>query len=68
MAESLIGIVVHQWQKAGAALLALSGGGLSVGDTIRIKGHTTDFMLSACFQAADTDIRAPRRRKGNDPV
>ena len=43
MAESLIGIVVHQWQKAGAALLALSGGGLSVGDTIRIKGHTTDF-------------------------
>ena len=43
MAESLIGIVVHQWQKAGAALLALSGDGLSVGDTIRIKGHTTDF-------------------------
>ena len=43
MAESLIGIVCHQRQKAGAALLALSGGGLSIGDTIRIKGHTTDF-------------------------
>ena len=43
MAEPLIGIVVHQWQKAGAALLALSEGGLGVGDTIRIKGHTTDF-------------------------
>ena len=43
MAESVIGIVVHQWQRAGAALLALSGGGLNVGDTIRIKGHTTDF-------------------------
>ena len=43
MAESLIGTVVHQWQKAGAALLALSEGGLGVGDTIRIKGHTTDF-------------------------
>ncbi|SVB17838.1 uncharacterized protein METZ01_LOCUS170692, partial [marine metagenome] len=26
VAESLIGTVVHQWQKAGAALLALSGG------------------------------------------
>ena len=43
MAESLIGIVVPQWQKAGAALLALSGGGLSVGDPLRIKGPTTDF-------------------------
>jgi GTPase len=43
VAEALIGIVVHQWQKAGAALLALSGGDLSGGDTIRIKGHTTDF-------------------------
>ncbi len=43
MAEQLIGTVVHQWQKAGGALLALSGGGVSVGDTTRIKGHTTDF-------------------------
>ncbi len=43
MAEQLIGTVVHQWQKPGPALLALPGGGLSGGDTIRIKGQTTDF-------------------------
>jgi len=53
VAESLIGIVAHQWQKAGAALLALSEGGLSVGDTIRIKGHTTDFTQTVRSMQVD---------------
>ena len=53
MAESLIGTVVHQWQKAGAALLALSGGGLSVGDTIHIKGHTTDLTQTVRSMQVD---------------
>ena len=44
MADQLIGTVVHQWRQVGAALISVADGQLSVGDTIHIKGHTTDFV------------------------
>ena len=44
MADQFIGAVVHQWRQVGAALISVANGQLSVGDTIRIKGHTTDFV------------------------
>ena len=44
MADQFIGTVVHQWRQVGAALISVVDGQLSVGDTIRIKGHTTDFV------------------------
>ena len=43
MAEEKIGVVIHYWSKIGVAGIRITDGDLKVGDTIRIKGHTTDF-------------------------
>lgn len=42
MEEKLIGKVTHYFKKIGVAVLELSDE-IKVGDTIRIKGHSTDF-------------------------
>ena len=38
-----IGKIVKYFAKIGVAAIHITSGGLKVGDTIRIKGHTTDF-------------------------
>jgi translation initiation factor IF-2 len=38
-----IGHVVHYYDHAGAGVISLSDGELRVGDTIHVRGHTTDF-------------------------
>ena len=43
MAEEKIGEVVKYFAKPGVAAIQLSKGSLNIGDTIHIKGHTTDF-------------------------
>ena len=43
MAEQKIGTVIHYWSKIGVAGLRITDGELRVGDTIHIKGHTSDF-------------------------
>ena len=40
--ERQIGVVDHYFGKAGVAAINLRGS-LSVGDTVHVKGHTTDF-------------------------
>ena len=42
MAEQLVGTVTHYFGKAQVAAVKMTGG-LSVGDTIHIVGHTSDF-------------------------
>jgi len=41
--ENLIGIITHYFPKVSAAVIKLKAP-LTVGDTIKIKGHTTDFI------------------------
>ena len=41
--EEKIGVVTHYFGKIGVAAIKLTDGSLRVGDTIRIKGHTSDF-------------------------
>ncbi|MGB8951348.1 MAG: hypothetical protein WCC06_01590 [Candidatus Aminicenantales bacterium] len=41
--EDEIGKMAHYFSKIGVGVLELTVGELKVGDTIRIKGHTTDF-------------------------
>lgn len=41
--EELIGVVTHYYGHLSVAAIRLESGSLSVGDTIRLLGHTTDF-------------------------
>jgi putative protease len=43
MAEEEIGKVTHYFSKAQVAAIEITAGTLRVGDTIHIKGHTSDF-------------------------
>jgi len=43
MAEVQIGKVTHYFGKIGVAAIEITDESLSVGDTIHIKGHTSDF-------------------------
>ncbi len=42
MGEVLVGTVVDYFAKVGVAGIQVTQGSLAVGDSIRIKGHTTD--------------------------
>lgn len=42
-AEQKVGMVVHYYTHLNVAVVKLEQGQLAVGDTIHIKGHTTDF-------------------------
>ena len=46
MAEKKIGVVIHYWGKLGVAGLKITDGELRVGDTVHIRGHTSDFTQS----------------------
>ena len=43
MAEEEIGFVEHFWGHLSVAGIKITKGPLRVGDTIHVKGHTTDF-------------------------
>ena len=41
--EEEIGHVTHYFLKIGVAVIEVTAGTLKIGETIRIKGHTSDF-------------------------
>jgi len=43
MAEERIGRVIHYFGHLQVAVVEIEAGALSVGDTIHVKGHTSDF-------------------------
>ena len=53
MAEEKIGIVTHYFGKIGVAALKITDGELEVGDTIHIKGHTSDFTQTVDSMQAE---------------
>ncbi|MFH1538366.1 MAG: hypothetical protein ABIH66_05365 [bacterium] len=44
MGEKVVGKVTHFFSKIGVAAIEITDGELKVGDTIRIKGASTDFQ------------------------
>ena len=46
MSEMQIGVVKHYFGKVGVGAIEITNGELVVGDTVHIKGHTTDLMTS----------------------
>lgn len=43
--EEEIGKITHYFSKISVGVLELTKGKLQIGDTIHIKGHTTDFYM-----------------------
>jgi putative protease len=46
MSEVEIGVIQHYFDKIGVGAIEITEGELLVGDTIHIKGHTTDFTTT----------------------
>lgn len=42
MPETKVGVIIHYFGRIGVAVLKATDADLAVGDTIHIKGHTTD--------------------------
>jgi translation elongation factor EF-1alpha len=46
MSEAEIGVVTHYFDKIGVGAIKVTVGELAVGDTLHIKGHTTDLTMT----------------------
>lgn len=46
MSEKEIGVISHYFDNINVAALDITDGKLSVGDTIHVKGHTSDFTTT----------------------
>jgi putative protease len=55
MAEEKIGVVIHYWSNIGVAGVHMTEGKLEVGDTIHIKGHTSDFTQQVDSMQVDNE-------------
>ena len=63
--EKLIGKITHVFKKINVAVLQLTDGELNTGDTIHIKGHTTDFtQVINSMQIEHDSIQ--KAKKGDD--
>jgi hypothetical protein len=59
-----IGVVTHYYGHLGVAIIKLESAGLRVGDTIHIRGHTTDF--SQQVQSMEVEHRSVTEVGPND--
>jgi putative protease len=55
MTEEKIGVVTHYFGKIGVAAIELTEGLLRVGDTIHVKGHTSDFTQTVDSMQVEHD-------------
>ena len=65
MKEERVGIVSHYYDKIGVAAVVLEGE-LAVGDTIHIKGHSTDFTQK--MESIQIENKNVERAKEGDNV
>ena len=62
--EKIIGLVTHYFSRVHAAVIKLKAP-LSLGETIRIKGHTTDFTQAITSMQID-HVPINSAKKGNE--
>ncbi|NOR17261.1 hypothetical protein GQ543_06095 [candidate division WOR-3 bacterium] len=63
--EKLIGKITHVFKKINVAVLQLTDGELNTGDTIHVKGHTTNFtQVINSMQIEHDSIQ--KAKKGDD--
>jgi hypothetical protein len=64
MAEEVkIGHITHYFSRIQVAAIELTDGDLAIGDTIRIKGHTSDFTEKLTAMQIDR-VDVPKATKG----
>jgi putative protease len=63
MMEEEIGRVTHYFSKLGVAVIEVTAESLKVGETIRIKGHTSDFTQPV-ESLQQEHLSVPEIRKG----
>jgi putative protease len=80
MGETEIGIVTHYYGHLSVAGVDLTAGELSVGDTVHIKGHTSDFItridslqieheaVEHAARGTSVGIRVPEHAREHDKV
>jgi putative protease len=62
MAEQKIGVITHYFGKIGVAAVMITDGELKVGDTIRVKGHTSDFTQTVdSMQVEHASVEVARK-------
>ena len=61
--EPKIGKITHYFSKVQVAAIELTDGELTVGDTVHIKGHTSDFTQRIDSMQIDR-VDVPSARKG----
>lgn len=66
MGEEVIGKVTDYFAKIGVAGIQVTAGSLSVGDTIRIKGHTTDATLAV--ESIQVEHQAVQRAEAGQTI
>jgi translation elongation factor EF-1alpha len=66
MEEKKIGMIMDFFAKVGVAAFRIEGEGLKVGDTIHIKGHTTDITQEV--SSMQIDRAAIQEAKAGDDV
>lgn len=55
MAEQKIGVVIHYFNHIQVAGIRLTDGGLAVGDTIHVTGHTSDYTQTVESMQVDNE-------------
>ena len=80
MKESFIGLVSNYFSNISVAAFEIESGKLSVGDTIHIKGHTTDItetiasiqmehdVIETAKKCDDIGIKVAQKVRGGDKV
>lgn len=66
MTEVAIGVISHYFDKINVAAIDITDGELSVGDTIHIKGHTTD--CTTTIESMQIEHDSVEKAKKGDPI
>ena len=64
MAEIEVGVIQHYFSNIGVAALEITNGEVAVGDTIHIKGHTTDLSTTIDSMQIEHET-VPKAKKGD---
>ena len=66
MSEQEIGVISHYFDNINVAALEITDGELSVGDTIHIKGHTSDFTTTV--ESMQVEHESVEKAKKGDSI